>query len=491
MIPLQVLVYCIALVPLQARHEAELHNIPVPLHVTARGQDWPCFMGPTHDGKSRERNLNKEWGEDGPPLVWSLEIGEGYAAPSVADSRVVMTHRLDDFEIVDCLESTTGRRVWRHAYRTDITDRYGYGKGPRSTPVIHEGKVYTLGIQGWLKCLRLDNGDTVWSRNVVDDFGTSPGFFGIGTSPLIDGDYLIVNVGAADGGSVIAFDKSTGRTAWRCGSNWGASYASPVPADFGENHRICVFAGGDDRPPTGGLLVIDPAKGAVDARFPFRSSKYESVNAASPVIVGDRVFISTSYDTGGVMLALPELNKASRTTKNADGSVHVETSGERTMLPVWKSDSLEAHFGTPILVDGYLYGFDGMSKNDTALVCVDAQTGEQKWRKAIEWNETLTQRGKSVETQMGVMRGSLILADGAFLCLGEQGHLLWLDLSPSGAKVLARSRLFYAQETWTGPVLSQGLLYVTQNRPDVVHDKPRRLLCYSLRSAKNSRRSRD
>ncbi len=139
------------------------------------------------------------------------------------------------------------------------------------------------------------------------------------------------------------------------------------------------------------------------------------------------------------------------------------------------------HFNTAIHKDGYLYGFDGRNRGDASLVCVDLNTGEVVWRTVLEWKEQYTVQGRVRNSTLSPYRGSLLWVDGHFLCLGESGHLLWLDLSPEGHRIFARTWLFVAPETWTPPVVSSGLLYVVQNYRDVVNGKPPRLLCYDLR----------
>ncbi len=299
------------------------HAAPKPLSLGAVVQDWPAFLGPTHDGVSGEQGLLKQWPEGGPSLVWEMEVGSGYSSPSVVGEKLVFFHRVDDRDVVECLEATTGKRYWRFAYPTDYEDRYGYSNGPRASPVIDGEYVYTLGAQGKLHCLNLETGTVVWKRDLAEEYRLIPGFFGIGTTPLIEGRLLIVNVGALEGPNVVAFDRMTGEPAWRAGDQWGASYASPVPAVVHGQKRVFVFAGGERSPPVGGLLCINPADGRIDFRFPWRSRTYESVNASCPVVVGDQVFISASYRTGSALLkVMPDFTHSVEWKTNDVGLHH-------------------------------------------------------------------------------------------------------------------------------------------------------------------------
>jgi outer membrane protein assembly factor BamB len=436
------------------------HRAPKPLSPDAVTEDWPTFLGPTHNGISNEKGLLKEWPEGGPSLIWEMQTGSGYSSPSIVGKKLVFFHRIDNQEIVECQEAATGIRYWRFSYPTDYEDRYGYSNGPRATPVLNEQHVYTLGAQGKLHCLNLETGEVVWKNNLAKNYCLVPGFFGIGTTPLIEGRLLIVNVGALEGPNVVAFDKTTGSIVWTAGNEWGASYASPVPAVVHGKKRIFVFAGGERRPPVGGLLCINPADGKIGFRFPWRSRTYESVNASCPVIIDNQVFVSATYKTGSALLNIQP---------------------DFTHSVAWKTKDIGLHFNTAIHKDGYLYGFDGRNKSDALLVCINVKTGEIVWQDVLEWKEQLEVQGRVRNLTLSPYRGSLLMVDNHFLCLGESGHLLWLDLSPKGSKILARTWLFTASETWTPPVISNGLLYITQNNKDVAHNTLPRLLCYDLR----------
>ena len=437
--------------------EVTFHARPKPLAAGAVVHDWTSFLGPTHNAMSTETRLLHKWPKSGPTLVWEMRKGTSYTSPAISGDRLVFFHRVGNEERVECLHRETGERYWSFSYPTQFEDRYGYNNGPRASPVIDGDHVYTYGAEGKLHCLKLETGQVYWKRDLKADFKLPQDFFGVASTPLIEADLLIVNVGAPGGPTVGAFDKTTGKLMWGAGDQWGPSYSSPVPAVVNGKRRIFVFAGGESRPPTGGLLVIDPAGGAVDFSFPWRSTSYESVNAASPVVAGAQVFISASYKTGGALLNLPA------------GGV------------AWTSQNLSTHFNTAVYKDGYLYGFDGRNEPDASLVCIELKTGKVMWRVNPEWEERFMMDGGEKKATMGTFRGTLLWVDGKFLCLGEMGHLLWLDLTPSGYKELARAWLFPARETWALPVLSRGLLYVTQNTPGFLRREPPRLLCYDLR----------
>jgi outer membrane protein assembly factor BamB len=272
-----------------------------------------------------------------------------------------------------------------------------------------------------------------------------PNFFGCGSTPLVSNGRLILNVGAKDDVCVVALDPSTGKEIWRAKHAWGASYASPVPVKLHGRDCILVFAGGESRPATGGLLVIDARNGIVLAAVPHRAEMAESVNASSPAIDGNRVFVTEAYGAGGRMIEIA-----------ADFSTKV----------LWSAEKFGAYFMTPIITDGVVYGFDGQSSRLAELVAYEAETGKELWRDDLG--------GK-------FGKGSLLRVDGRYLALGEFGDLVELELTRTGATVRQKAKLFHAPETWTLPALSDGRLYVSQNEPSA-DKKPPRVICYDFRS---------
>ena len=449
--------------PLPRPHpRVRFHHAPKQLQAGAVARDWTSFLGPSHNGVSDETRLLKKFGDGSPRLVWELAKGAGYASPSIQGDRLVYAHRLGDEGIVECLHAETGELYWEFRYGTQFEDRFGYNNGPRASPVIDGERVFVYSAEGKLFCLKLTTGQVIWQRDLAREFGLPQDFFGTSTTPLIEGNMLIVNVGAPQGPCVTAFNTRTGRMEWGAGDKWGPSYASPVPATVHGRRRVFVFAGGESKPPTGGLLCIDPANGGLDFEFPWRSRSFESVNASSPVIVNNQVFISANYSTGSALVDIrPDLQHAQ----------------------LWHNKDLGTHWNTAVYRDGYFYGFDGHFEDDAALLCIDAKTGATVWREVPEWIDTVSLGGLQRQVATCIGRGTLLWVDGNFLCLGEFGHLLWLDLSPQGYRELSRVWLFQARQTWAPPVLSRGLLYLSQNSRGMVDRGSPRLLCYDLRGA--------
>lgn len=438
-----------------------VHGAPRPLAPGAVAEDWPGFLGPRRDGSSRETKLTRKWGAGGPPLLWTVERGQGYAPPALVGGRVVLTHRMGNECHVECLEAQSGRRYWRLSYPCTYRGRYVSDSGPRATPAISEGLVYVHGVEGMLHCLELATGRVVWKRDLRAEFGLSGGFFGVVASPLVHGELLILNLGAP-GPTVAAFDKRTGRLVWGTGKEWGASCASPVIGRVHGRERLFVIGGGESRPPKGGLMVMDPADGALDFTYPFRSRTYESAAGASPLVVGNRVFLTASYNTGSAILEL-----------DRDGGFE-----ER-----WRTRSLGVQFSNPVELGGRVWVVDGTSDRAGAVVSIDPATGKELSRTDLSWDEQVVYRGARRSVSFSVGEGSLLVVEERLLCLGDNGHLLWLEPTPRGVDVVARASLFRANESWSPPVLSRGLLYVCQNQREGfgTDPQPPRLLCFDLR----------
>jgi hypothetical protein len=422
------------------------------------GEDWPCFLGPRGDGVSGETGLLQVWPKQGPPVLWKKRVGEGYAAPSVRGNRLVMFHRRGDEELIDCLAADTGELLWRAKYDTRFEDPYGYNGGPRCTPILTETHCYTFGAEGRLTCVRMETGEVVWSRDTAAEFKIPRAFFGVGASPILEEDLLIVMVGGHPRSGVVAFDAQTGRTIWESVGPEDfppapvrierdrppvklASYAAPIAATIhGKRHVLCLM-----RP---GLISVDPRSGAVNFSAWFRSSIHDSVNGARPVVVGDQVFLSAAYETGAELL-------------------RVRPDGKR-LEEVWKDlDAMQTHWSTAIHHHGYLYGFSGRHEPGSNFRCIRLADGKLMWRThdVNEDEEPDARAGLGTTAPQFYGRGSAVLADGRFIVQAERGTLALVSVDPAKFEEISRVSLpELGYPCWTAPVLSRQRLYVTGAR---------------------------
>jgi outer membrane protein assembly factor BamB len=414
--------------------------------------DWPQFLGPRANGISDETGLLEKWPANGPLLVWEKSIGTGYGAPSVIGQKLVFHHRIGDEEIVECVDADTGKTLWRYSYASHFVDPYGYNNGPRATPVLTSNLCYAFGAEGMLTCLELGTGKLVWKRDTAADFKVPEAFFGVGSTPILEGGLLIVMVGGQPNSGVVAFDAATGNTVWESvgAANWEgvlmtgwrgtpiahwktwdkqASYSTPVAATIlGRRQILCLTRQG--------LVSLDPKSGGVNFSFWFRSPVNDSVNAMSPLVVDDLIFISGAYyKIGSVLLRV-----------NPDG---------KGVTEVWRGTQMELHWTTPIYLDGYLYAFSGRNEPDARMRCVELRTGKLMWDVDESWPP------HSTPTPSVYGRGSSILADGRLITIGEGGLLGMFKPNPEKREEICRFQVPQLHHPcWAAPVLSRRKLYL-------------------------------
>ncbi len=404
------------------------------------GQDWPCFLGPTHNGVSSEKGIITPWPAQGLRVVWYKEIGTGYSAPSVSGDRLFLFDRKKDHARLTAMDRKTGENLWTFEYPTDYEDRYGYNNGPRCCPVVDGERVYTYGPEGMLCCIDANSGKEVWKVDTIHDFKVRQNFFGVASTPLVEGDVLIAQVGGCEGededrpngSGIVAFDKLTGKIKYRLGDEL-ASYSSPVVATIAGRRWCFVLA-------RGGLIGFDPTSGKQDFHFPWRCPDYESVNAANPVVADDKVFISEGYGPGSALL------------KVKPGGCEVIWTDKQH-----REKSMKAHWTTPILHDGYLFGDSGRNTPDANLRCIELATGKVMW----------------VADDLG--HSSLLMVDGHLICLTEKGRLRLLKVNHEKYDEVsrmyvkepdkdgwsdARGKPLLEGPCWAAPALAHGLLYL-------------------------------
>lgn len=400
----------------------------------AEAADWPTILGPTRDGVSSEKGIIAPWPKTGLKKLWECELGVGYAPPVVAGGRLFHFDRFDDTARLTCRDAVTGKFLWKFEYPTDYEDRYGYEPGPRACPVVDQDRVYLHGVEGMLYCLRTNDGQQLWKVDTKEKFRFLQNFFGVGSVPVVDGELLIVPVGGSppgprpvdfrevkpNGTAIVAFDKKTGAVKYQMGNEL-SSYSNPIITVI-DGKRIGLYFA------RGGLLGFDPQSGQQFFHYPYRARDLESVNAANPVVVGDKVLLSECYGPGAVLLDLKG-GKPKAVWKDED-----KERFDRSLL---------CHWNTPIHVDGFVYGCSGRHDSDAELRCVELATGEVKWAKRRTY------------------RCTLLLVDGHFISLSEYGDLSLIKVNPKKYEEVSRYELSdLMPPCWAPPVLSNGILYV-------------------------------
>jgi len=430
--------------------------------------DWSRFLGPYGNNTSGETNLLDRWPTNGPSILWDKSIGSGYSAPSVLSGVLVLHHRIGDEEIVEAMDTVSSKTKWSYAYPSRFVDPFGYNSGPRCTPLLTSNRCYTFGAEGKLVCLAFADGRLIWQRDTTKDWNVPGAFFGVGSTPLLEGDKLIVMVGGQSNSGVVALNAATGKTLWQSvgretwngvtpigwrttkpyewtGSEMLASYASPVAATIhGQRHLFCLLRQG--------LVSLNPTNGEVNFKRWFQSPVNESVNAMTPVVSDDLVLLSTAYyRLGSVALRVnPDGRSFTEAWRNPPNPYERDA-----ITGDYPSPVLEVHFSTPVLHDGFLYAFSGRNEPDASFRCVEFKTGKLKWTRDEGW------RAHSTPQPMNFGRGSLIRADNKLIVLGEGGRLGLFRPNPERVEEICAWQVpSLRYPCWAAPVLSDKKLFL-------------------------------
>ena len=384
--------------------------------------DWPQFLGPERNGVYSGR-IAESWGPSGPRVVWRKQIGQGLSGPVVAQGRVILFHRVSGREVVESFDARTGAAQWQYGYPTTYRDDFGFDEGPRAVPVVADGVVYTFGAEGQLHAVELATGKRLWSEDTMRRFNVPKGFFGAAGSPLVESGRVLANIGGPSAG-IVAFDAKTGKVLWSTMGD-GASYSSAIGATIA-GRRSAIFLTRNR------LIGLDPATGSVQFQRDWRARQAASVNVATPVVIGDLIFVSAEYGPGAAVLRV-------------EGSKLTE---------LWASDDvLSNHYATSVYHDGYLYGFHGRQEFGPSFRAVEFRTGKVRW------------------SQDQFRAGSVTLAGDRLLILRETGELILAKASPDAFQPIARAQILPGVVR-AYPAIADGFLYV---RNDNI------LLCLDLR----------
>ena len=370
--------------------------------------DWPRWRGTDFNGISKETGWSTSWPREGPKQLWKANVGTGFSSIAVSNGRAYTLGNVNDTETIYCLEANTGKVLWKHSYACS-TDPNLYEGGPNATPTVDRSTVYTFSRKGHVFALDAETGNVVWSKNIHDELGLRIPSWGFSGSPLVDGKLLIINAGPAG----TALDKATGKVVWSSGKE-PAGYSSPVPFEDGPTRAVLLFS-------IKALSAVNPEDGQLLWEHPWKTSW--GVNAADPVIVGDKIFISSGYNQGCALL---------------------QVVGNKVSV-LWQNENMRNHFNSSLAVGDNVYGFDESSE----FKCLDLQTGSIRW------------------SEQSLGKGSLIGADGKLIVLGEKGQLVVAEPSSEAFKPVARAQVL-GGKCWTSPVLANGKIYCRNAKGDVV-----------------------
>lgn len=417
--------------------------------------DWPQWMGPQRDGVWRETGIVERLPEKGLVRKWQTPIGAGYSGPVVVGNRVFVTDRVTkeandpaspfergavpSSERVLCLDEATGNLLWEHKYPCIYT--VSYPAGPRCTPTVHDGKVYSLGSEGHLFCLSASDGKVIWSRELKKDFSIrSTPVWGFASHPLVDGNKLICFVGGADT-AVVAFDLATGKELWRALSAsgpHGPGYSPPVIYDAAGVRQLIAWL-------PDAVNGLDPETGKVLWSKSFTVK--EGLTAPMARKAGDQLFVTAFYD-GPLMLKLDGDKPGATELWRGKGKNERQTDGLHSIMP------------TPFIVDGHIFGVCSYGQ----LRCLKADSGQRIW-------ENLTATGADKARNARWANAFLIQHQDRFFIANEQGELILAKLTPQGYDELSRAKLLEPtgqaggrQIVWSHPAFAHRCVFARNDK---------------------------
>ncbi|MBN2329175.1 MAG: PQQ-like beta-propeller repeat protein [Candidatus Omnitrophica bacterium] len=393
-----------------------------------QASDWPQFLGPDRTGYSSEADLNREWPESGPPILWSINVGEGFGAASIFKGRVYMLDREDNqSDVLRCFDLKSGEELWRFAY--DAPGRLSYN-GSRSTPTVTETSIYTVGPFGHASCFSQETKKLVWSKSLQTDFGATPPNWGFSQSPLLYEDMVIV-APMSDKHGLVALKKETGDIVWSTPSIKGDSYTSPALEILDGVEQVLMLTQGQ-------LTSVNPQDGKILWTYDW----YCKIPIPNPTRIDDnKLFVSGGYDAGSVLVQVSKEN-GSWSVKELN---KIEKKGAQIHPIILHNDHLYANFNTN----------ENLRRNPEGLTCLDLE-GNIIWQR---------------KDDPPIDRGAILIAGDLLLAMGGQDGVLHLmQIDPKGFKELASSKVFDLEkdrgnDIWGLMALSDGMLVVrSQNQ---------------------------
>jgi outer membrane protein assembly factor BamB len=440
---------------------------------TARADDWQQWLGPERDGVWRETGVLEKFPATGPKVLWRVPVGGGYAGPAVANGKVYLTDfvlatgakshsspvtrsAVQGQERVRCFDAASGQTLWEKAYPSTYT--ISYAAGPRCTPVVAGGKVWTLGSMGDLLCSDAADGRILWSKNLPKDYDTTVPLWGYACHPLLDGDKLICLAGGK-GSVAIALDKDTGKERWRALSlakdpkppSHEIGYCPPVIFQVGKTRQLIVWH-------SEAANGLDPETGKVYWSVPIDSGA--SMTIPTPRLAGDRLFL-TSFYGGSTLIKLDPNDPTSAAViwRSKLSRTNPETPKNTTMLHCVMS--------TPYIKDGFMYGVCSYGE----LRCLRLEDGGRVW-------QDLRATGSASEPTERWGNAFLIPNGDRFFIPNEKGDLIIAKLSPTGYEEIGRAHLLEPtgnamgrKVVWSHPAFANRAMYARNDKE---------LICVSL-----------
>lgn len=387
------------------------------------GGDWPQFLGPNRNGATTDETLRTNWKTQPPKKQWDQKVGSGFSGPVVSGKTVFLYHRLGNQCALDSINLETGERIWRYQHPTQYRDDFGFDNGPRAIPSVDGNSIFLMSADGTLSAVGKNTGKQIWQINAQSTWKSGKGFFGMAPSPLAVGDVVVFIIGGLDDSGVVALNRDTGQTVWKATAD-EAGYASPVLERQANDPAMWVWTREK-------LYAMEPSSGNILASMPWRSTMNASVNAATPLILPEGIFVSASYGAGAVLV------------KRQGVSINQIWSGD---------DQISNHYATCVYHQGYLYGFHGRQEYGPEFRCIEAATGKVQW------------------SQKNLGAGSVTGVNDQLLLMMESGELILIEASPDSFQTLGRRQIL-PSGVRAFPAFSNGIFLARS---------PERLVCMEM-----------
>lgn len=424
----------------------------------ACADDWPQWLGPQRDGVWREDGILDKFPERGPKKSWNFPLGQGYAGPAVAHGKVFVTdyvlgkdeagpksgfekkRDIQGAERVLCIDAAKGTKVWSQEY--ECVYRVSYASGPRCTPAVDGDRVYTLGTMGDLCCLKVADGNVIWKRNFLKEYGATLPVWGFAAHPLVDGDKLICLVGGTESRGVIAFDKHTGDIKWKALSMGEPGYCPPVIYPVGGGRQLIIWH-------PRAVVGLDPETGKKLWEHPWDIQAGLSV--PMPRLVGQDLLFLTSFYNGSTLLRLD--------TDKPGVTVVWKSKSKAGQAAVEPKNTVDLHsiMPTPWIDDGYIYGVCSYGE----FRCLELMTGQRVWETHQPTTGRSTRWGNAFITPQ----------QGRYFLFNEKGELIIAKLSPKGYEEIDRTpvieptnKLAGRPVVWVHPAYADKSLFVRNDK---------------------------
>ena len=382
---------------------------------------WSGFRGRERRGIATSSQIETDWVKHPPKEQWRIKIGPGWSSFAIAGELLFTQEQRGENECVTCYNARTGKEIWIHLEQARLNDPLG-GPGPRATPTLYEGRLYTLGSTGILLCLDPIDGDIIWKVDIPKEANRSIPMWGFCASPLLLGEHVIVHASESGEKDVFGYKASNGELVWTASAG-EHSYSSPQQMNFGNHQQVAILT--DE-----GLTLINPITGVILMEHDWPHSGYR---ALQPCVVGDKhIVLPTGMGTGTRLL-------------------EIDVESERwSVREIWTTKNLKSDFNDLLVHEGHLYGFD-----DSIFTCIDLATGHRKWK-----------RGR-----YGKGQSLLLPENNLIMVLSEQGKMVVLDTDSDNHQELASLQMLNSK-TWNHPVLVGARLYVRNSEEAACYQLP-------------------